>query len=193
MIKDALVIKKTPDEIAAVLAPKVYGTLNLDEATQNEPLDFFVLFSSVTAVLGNVGQCDYAYANSFMDNFALWRSKQKRSGKTLSINWPLWQSGGMHVDEQTEKWLANTTGIKALNSEAGLEAFTKGLSSEYNPFIVIKGYRQKVRQILGLIEKPTQPITASTSKTVVQVDDGQLAAKLQQDLLKIASSRFRVP
>ncbi|RKZ79872.1 MAG: hypothetical protein DRR19_24385, partial [Candidatus Parabeggiatoa sp. nov. 1] len=43
VIKDALVLKKTPLEMAAVLAPKVYGTVYLDEATKNEPLDFLVL------------------------------------------------------------------------------------------------------------------------------------------------------
>ncbi|RKZ75208.1 MAG: hypothetical protein DRR19_29480, partial [Candidatus Parabeggiatoa sp. nov. 1] len=41
--RDALVLKKTPLEMAAVLAPKVYGTVYLDEATKNEPLDFLVL------------------------------------------------------------------------------------------------------------------------------------------------------
>jgi len=50
------------------LAPKVYGTVYLDELTQHEPLDFLVLFSSIAAVTGNLGQCDYAYANSFMEH-----------------------------------------------------------------------------------------------------------------------------
>ncbi|MCP4701528.1 MAG: SDR family NAD(P)-dependent oxidoreductase, partial [Gammaproteobacteria bacterium] len=134
VIKDALILKKTPDEMTAVLAPKVHGTIYLDEAARNEPLDFFVLFSSAVAVLGNAGQCDYAYANSFMDNFAAKREEQraaqKRSGKTLSINWPLWQSGGMHVDEQTKKRLADTLGIRAISTETGIEAFSRGLCSE---------------------------------------------------------------
>ncbi len=189
--KDAFVFNKTTDEIASVLAPKVYGTVYLDEATKNEPLDFFVLFSSVAAVMGNVGQCDYAYANGFLDNFALWRceqsSAQKRFGKTLSINWPLWQEGGMHVDEQTAKWFTNTLGMQALSTETGIEAFNIGLESEKSQFMVCNGYRQKIRKGLG-IEKADQ--TAATQDS--QVANRQLLAKLQPDLLFIASDLLKV-
>ncbi|RKZ54148.1 MAG: non-ribosomal peptide synthetase, partial [Candidatus Parabeggiatoa sp. nov. 2] len=195
VIRDALVLKKTPEEIAAVLAPKVYGTVWLDEATSHEPLDFFVLFSSVAAVMGNAGQCDYAYANSFMDNFALLReglrAEQKRVGKTLSINWPLWQSGGMQVDEQTEKMLIKSMGMQALSTETGLEAFSQGLAwEEQSQFLVIEGYRQKVNKVLGLpaaVSKPT-----ATTPTTKEVGQSQLLAKLQPDLLSIASAILKV-
>jgi hypothetical protein len=99
--RDAFILKKTSAEMDAVLAPKVYGTVHLDEALQGESLDFFVMFSSITAMLGNVGQGDYAFANSFMDHFAARREQLheagRRSGKTLSINWPLWKEGGMQI------------------------------------------------------------------------------------------------
>jgi len=186
--KDALVIKKTTEEMAAVLASKVYGTVYLDEATQNEQLDFMVLFSSVAAVLGNVGQCDYAYANGFMDNFALWRSAQKRFGKTLSINWPLWQSGGIQVLEQTEKWLANTMGIQPLSTETGLEAFNQGLGYEKSQFIVLEGERSKVRKGLG-IEAAVQSATMGSK---APAENRQLLAKFQPDILSLAGSILKV-
>jgi amino acid adenylation domain-containing protein len=193
VIKDALVIKKTPVDMAAVLAPKVYGTIYLDEVTQNEPLDFFVLFSSIASVMGNLGQCDYAYANGFMDNFALWRSKQclvqKRFGKTLSINWPLWQNGGMHVDAQTEKWLTNTMGMQALSTETGIEAFSHGLGYDMNQFLVVEGYRSKVRKGLGFeatVSQPTPTIATSSA------EKSQLLAKFQQDLLALAGTILKI-
>jgi acyl transferase domain-containing protein/acyl carrier protein/SAM-dependent methyltransferase len=193
VIKDAFIVKKTSDEMEAVLAPKVYGTIYLDEATKNEPLDFLVLFSSVAGVLGNVGQCDYAYANAFMDNFAAKREEQraaqKRFGKTLSINWPLWQSGGMQVDEQTEKMLVKSMGIQTLSTETGLEAFSQGLTwKEKNQFLVVTGYRKKLNKVLGLeaaVSKPTPP----TKPTVGQ---SELLVKLQPDLLSIASAILKV-
>jgi len=43
-------------EIKEVLSPKIIGTVNLDEVTREEPLDFFVMFSSMAAILGNIGQ-----------------------------------------------------------------------------------------------------------------------------------------
>jgi amino acid adenylation domain-containing protein/thioester reductase-like protein len=193
VIKDAFVVKKTPDELAAVLAPKVYGTVWLDEATQNEPLDFFVLFSSAAATLGNVGQCDYAYANSFMDNFVAKREErrtaQKRFGKTLSINWSLWQEGGMQVDEQTKKWFANVMGAQALSSETGIEAFCQGLAwKEISQFMVLKGYRQKIRKGLGL----EATVSKATLAPLAPAESRQLLEKLQQELLKAISTILKV-
>ncbi|MEK8021504.1 MAG: SDR family NAD(P)-dependent oxidoreductase, partial [Candidatus Parabeggiatoa sp.] len=194
------ILKKTPAEIAAVLAPKVHGTLYLDEASQEEPLDFFVLFSSFAAVIGIVGRMlsEYAYANSFMDNFALWREEQratqKRFGKTLSINWPSWQSGGMHVDEQTEKWIINTMGIQVLSTEMGLEVFNQGLTwPDKNQFLFIEGFRPKVKKWLALelesadILKPTETIVSldSTAKS-------QLLEKVQAGLVNIAATILKL-
>ncbi|OQY57302.1 MAG: hypothetical protein B6247_00650, partial [Candidatus Parabeggiatoa sp. nov. 2] len=193
VISDALVLNKTPEEIAAVLAPKVYGTVWLDEATSHEPLDFFVLFSSVAAVMGNVGQCDYAYANSFMDNFAFWREQlrasQKRFGKTLSINWPLWQSGGMQVDDQTKKWLANTMGMQTLSTETGWETFRQGLAwKEISQFMVLSGFRQKINKGLGL----ESTVSKATPVSVAPDESRQLLEKVQQDLLKAISAILKV-
>ena len=99
MIADNFLVKKTGSEFKRVLGTKVTGTYNLDAATKEMDLDFFVLFSSVASVMGNVGQADYASANGFMDQFAAYRNRLvaegQRHGRTRSINWPLWQDGGM--------------------------------------------------------------------------------------------------
>src|SRR4029077_19023316 len=101
VVRDAYIANKTPDEVRAVLAPKIAGLHALDEATRHCALDFIVLFSSISAVLGNPGQADYAGANTYMDEFAEHRNRLveqgQRSGYSLSINWPLWRDGGMHV------------------------------------------------------------------------------------------------
>ncbi|MES1244612.1 MAG: SDR family NAD(P)-dependent oxidoreductase, partial [Acidobacteriota bacterium] len=83
------------DEAAAVLAPKVRGTLVLERLlaadTADEP-DFLVLCSSLNALLGGPGQADYAAANAFLDAFA-----QSRSGDlpVVSIDWDAWRGVGM--------------------------------------------------------------------------------------------------
>ena len=50
VIRDSFVRNKTPEEMSAVFAPKVYGTLHLDERPKTRRLDFFVTFSSLAAV-----------------------------------------------------------------------------------------------------------------------------------------------
>jgi len=131
--RDAFILKKTKDEMDAVLAAKIYGTINVDLATSGENLDFFVLFSSIAAVTGNVGQSDYAYANHFMDSFAEHRESlrrtQKRSGRTLSINWPLWEEGGMSVAQADIALLEERTGICPLPTEDGIRSWEDFLRS----------------------------------------------------------------
>ncbi len=82
---------------AGVLAPKVRGTLILDEllAEGKDPeLDFLLLFSSLSAVLGGPGQADYAAANAFLGAFA--RSRALAGGpRVLSIDWDAWRGVGM--------------------------------------------------------------------------------------------------
>lgn len=133
-IRDAYLINKPFKDMKAVIGPKVLGTLNLDRATQSEPIDFLALFSSIVAVHGNAGQCDYAYGNAFMDAFAQWREdlreKNKRHGKTISINWPLWEAGGMNLpDGEREQQLA-TSGWVPLTTADGLKIWEMVVNAE---------------------------------------------------------------
>ena len=122
VIHDAFILNKTSEQIKDVLSSKILGTKNLDELTQLEPLDFFILFSSIAAIFGNMGQCDYAYANGYMDGFAEEREKlrtiNKRQGKTISINWPLWKEGGLTLDSSAEQSLKDTLGLIPLSTNA---------------------------------------------------------------------------
>src|SRR5690606_23817181 len=75
VISDGFILKKTATEFQRVLAPKVVGTCNLDEASRDLDLDFLALFSSSAGAFGNAGQADYAAANAFMDAFAAHRNR----------------------------------------------------------------------------------------------------------------------
>ncbi len=152
IIRDNVLIKKTRQEFKEVLGPKVKGLVNLDQASMNMNLDFFIMFSSGAGALGNIGQADYACANAFMDAYAEYRdglvTTKKRSGKTLSINWPLWQSGGMRVDEETEKMLRINYGMTALGTVNGILAFYHTLALGFPRALVAQGWLAKMRQKL---------------------------------------------
>jgi acyl transferase domain-containing protein len=83
---------KTIADVERVLAPKVAGTLALEEVLRAEPLDLLVLFSSVAAWTGALGQADYSAANSFLDAFA--RSGALPQAKVVSIGWGEWTWNG---------------------------------------------------------------------------------------------------
>ncbi|HEX6095443.1 MAG TPA: SDR family NAD(P)-dependent oxidoreductase [Thermoanaerobaculia bacterium] len=187
VVRDSYIRNKTAEELHAVLAPKVEGTLHLDELTRDERLDFFVTFSSLAAVTGNPGQSDYSFANSFMDSFVAGRERLRaageRSGRSLSINWSLWADGGMRPDEQTELALKKTLGMKPLSVETGLDAFVRGLASSRSRFVVLEGIREKLDLAWGEKKKSaTAAAPASASASSAAVDDGGLVAWLQDEL-----------
>jgi len=196
VIKDALVLKKTSDEIAAVLAPKVYGTVYLDEFTQNDPLDFFMLFSSVAAVMGNMGQCDYAYANGFMDNFAAWRSEQrtaqKRFGKTLSINWPLWQDGGMQVDDFALAWLKQVMGLMPLSTETGILAFETSFHWPTPQMMVAEGFADKIKSVVNNAATVSYHVEKPHQKAFGEPEQAQLLEQTEQYLKEILSKETKL-
>ncbi|MBC9915648.1 beta-ketoacyl reductase, partial [Chitinophaga varians] len=152
MIADNFIIKKSGDEFTHVLSPKVTGTVNLDEATSDTDLDFLVLFSSVTSLMGNVGQGDYAAANGFMDQFAAYRNQQvtagRRRGHTLSVNWPLWQDGGMQIGTEGREILRHTFGMQPMAASTGMYAFYHSLEQGYSQTLVMEGNLAQMRKTL---------------------------------------------
>ena len=191
VLRDSLIRNKTTEEMNAVIAPKVFGTFHLDEATRTEPLDFFVTFSSLAAVTGNAGQCDYSFANHFMDSFAarreLLRAQGARLGRSISFNWSIWADGGMKLDEQTELYFRKTLGIKPLAAKTGLDAFLKGLATEKSQFVVLEGVQDKVEVAWGLKKKTPAPAAAVPSVSGLPSGEagGELVEWLQRELSEI--------
>src|SRR5690606_7385619 len=65
VVDDGVLLQQSWDRFRTVARPKIAGAWNLHAATRARPLDFFVLFSTGSAVLGSAGQGNYAAANAF--------------------------------------------------------------------------------------------------------------------------------
>ncbi len=85
VIDDGMLLQLDEERFRTVLAPKMRGAWNLHHLTLERPLDFFVLYSSAAAVMGNPGQGNYSAANAFLDALAHHRHALGRPA--LSVNW----------------------------------------------------------------------------------------------------------
>jgi polyketide synthase PksN len=196
VIEDAFILRKHPDAFARVIAPKTLGTRNLDLETRDEPLDFFAMFSSVTGVLGNVGQCDYAYGNACEDHFAHRRSALVeaglRRGKTLSINWPYWKDGGMRLTDKEEENLRRAFGIIPLQTADGLAAFEYGLHQPQPQLVLMQGDRARIHEVLGV----TQPAAAEPAKGAAPAGEptaADLHARVARHLAETFAAQLKIP
>lgn len=85
VLRDQLHSKMSTEEMKEVLGPKIDGTNNLDQLFRNENLDFFVLFSSASSVIGNSGQSNYAAANGYLMSIARQRRARGLAASTFDI------------------------------------------------------------------------------------------------------------
>ncbi|MBW1867118.1 MAG: SDR family oxidoreductase, partial [Deltaproteobacteria bacterium] len=93
ILEDRLIIDKTTSQFNRVFDTKVKGLAILLEATCNDPLKHLVLFSSVTARMGNPGQADYAMANEVLNKIARTEAAMRPDCRVISINWGPWDGG----------------------------------------------------------------------------------------------------
>jgi malonyl CoA-acyl carrier protein transacylase len=124
IIDDGILQSQSWERFRKVMAPKVLGTWNLHNLTQDIPLDFFIMFSSLSSLGCSPGQGNYAAANAFMDASAHYR--QAQGLPALSINWGPWAEVGMATNQDYD---FNREGLNLISPEQGLQAFTQLLQS----------------------------------------------------------------
>lgn len=118
--KPQMLLSMTADEYASVLRPKVQGAWNLHTQFLDEPLDFFILFSSVASLIVSPGQGNYAAGNEFLNGLARYRHALGKPA--LSINWGPWGEVGMANDLDLVEFFAKR-GNYPISNAKGLEAF----------------------------------------------------------------------
>ncbi|WP_181874703.1 SDR family NAD(P)-dependent oxidoreductase [Marinitenerispora sediminis] len=114
VLDDAPVSALDAARVERVWRPKVDGAWQLHLATQGCDLDWFVTFSSMSTLIGNPGQANYAAANAWLDAFAGWR--RARGLPALSIAWGPWGETGLAQDFAER-------GAATISTEEGMAAF----------------------------------------------------------------------
>ncbi|MFF3323127.1 SDR family NAD(P)-dependent oxidoreductase [Streptomyces sp. NPDC002889] len=128
VLDDATVTALTEERIGTVMAAKADAARYLHELTADRELAAFVLFSSISGLLGTAGQANYAAANTYLDSLAAHRRALGLAG--MSLAWGLWQEGmGQSLGEaDLGRW--TRSGVAPLTAEQGLALFDRAVSGE---------------------------------------------------------------
>jgi hypothetical protein len=130
---------KTKAEMAKVMAPKVAGTIALRKALRDVPIDFLVLFSSITSATGGgPGQVDYCAANAYLDATA---NAAVDCPRTVAIGWGEWQwnawsAGLAGYDPELREFFQNNRKRFGIDFDAGWRALRRVLAGDENYLVV---------------------------------------------------------
>ena len=123
LLDDGTLLHLDRTRLDAVMAPKVAGAWNLHALTAGRTLDFFVLFSSVTSLLGSPGQANYAAGNAFLD--ALAAHRRALGLAALAIDWGPWSEVGQAAAREDRGARLARSGLGSLTPEQGLIAMER--------------------------------------------------------------------
>jgi acyl transferase domain-containing protein len=182
-VEDALLVRQDWPAFERVLASKVAGAWNLHRLTGDLPLDWFVFFSSASALLGTPSQANYAAANAFLD--ALAYERRAAGLPALSINWGAWEEVGLAAQQDRPAWLSRL-GIEGFSPEKGLAALGRAfqqaspqatvLAMNWARFTAQRPGGTSSAFFSGLAQAEPGPAQADRASMAVSTITGQLEA-----------------
>jgi short-subunit dehydrogenase/acyl carrier protein len=176
VLDDALLPQQSLDRFRTTLRPKAFGALHLHRLTMGDDLEFFILFSSASAVLGSPSQANYACANALLDGLVALRAS--RGLPATAANFGPWGRGGMASSEAA---LANLSaqGMMPLEPSAALAALSEIIRQGTSQATVLKANWQRTAKMLGGIRPPLLDQVLPTGDTAAS-GDSELLRQLQE-------------
>ena len=135
----------TPADYEMQVHPKVQGLYALEETLQDYALDFCLLFSSISVILGGITFSAYVAGNAFLDAFA--QSRQHNSKfPWLSISWDTWE-----VKANMHGAIGATVAEYAMRPEEACEVLTRALAHPVPHLVISTGNLQaRLKQWIDL-------------------------------------------
>lgn len=124
---DPSFLQKSVSDFEKTFAPKIVGTRNLYNALKHTELDFFVMFSSVSAFIPELGAgvIDYASANAFLEYYAEYIANSFKGAH--AVFWPVWSDTVMGA-LKTSKFY--DMGFRSISYDEGLDILDRVLTSD---------------------------------------------------------------
>jgi acyl transferase domain-containing protein/acyl carrier protein len=160
-----LIQLKTVQMADSVMAPKLTGVVILERLTRSSDLDFFVVFSSLTALGGGLGQVDTCAAGAFLDAFAHQHADDDGCF-TASINWApfqwdTWQLPVLPGTQGIQAQIQTAIASSGIGQAAAADVFSRILASGLTHTAVCQSDLERVLE-------QTDAMTAATLLTSIR-------------------------
>ncbi len=163
--------------------PKLAGLYVLEQALQDTSLDFCLLFSSLTAILGGVGCTIEAAISTFTDTFVLKKS-QTSSTPWISVNWDLWRTR-----ENAQKFSGTAVATYMMSPEEALEALSRIVASQWIRMINSTGDLSKrlkqLEQTSSESAYHTKPVMADGIRSGVSTEYVAPGSPVEQKIVEM--------
>lgn len=176
VLDDVTLLQMNQKSLKKVMAPKVIGAWNLHSQTANLPLDFFILFSSISSIVGNPGQGNYVAANAFLDTLAHHRRSQGLPA--LTVNWGAVTDVGYVAQNAEVAEHLKRIGLKPLPSQQAMKMFGVLLQQQATQTVIANLNWQQWAKFHPAASLPR------FSQVVELAPDSQLLDEEQQDSFK---------
>jgi thioester reductase-like protein len=123
--QDEMLPQCSSEGLHNVFRAKAEGGWNLHQRTLQDPVEFFVLYSSISAMIGNPGQASYVAANAFLEGLAEARVAQQLPA--LAVGWDRIADTGYVARNQRLGEYMDRMGFGGLDTAEALEALGQAL------------------------------------------------------------------
>ena len=164
-LDDAPFSRQTSASFARAFGPKATGAWLLHQHSLRHRLDFFVVYSSVAALIGSAGQANYAASNAFIDALAHYR--RSLGLPASSINWGLWAATGAAIRQDVVD-IGTMQGAIPITPAQGQAVLARVIAGDAAQVAVMPIDRSLLRRALGSRRPPTllQALLASEDVAV---------------------------
>ncbi|HBM16689.1 MAG TPA: hypothetical protein DD381_10165 [Lentisphaeria bacterium] len=169
--KDDLIENMSSENYYDVLMPKIKGASHLDLLSRDYDLDHFILISSVTVLLGNIGQANYVAGNGFMESLILLRRKAGLTGNYLALG-GIGDVGYIQRNQQLKKLLSDKLG-NTMTKEQAIMALDSLISSNHPGYVAMDWDIQRMSDTLPSVKTERfDPVRKLHSQTKISSDVG---------------------
>jgi acyl transferase domain-containing protein/acyl carrier protein len=188
VLEDRTLQEMGEEQFTRAIRPKILGAWNLHAATRELPLEFFVMYSSVAALLGPPGQGNYAAANTFLD--ALAHARAAHGLPAMSIQWGSFSDVGMAAAQENRGQRLAHRGIDSFTPGEGMEILARLIRQPWGEVGVI---RLSVRQWVEFYPRAASAAFLSRLRKAEQSAGATKGSNLVLDALRGLSRLERRP